>query len=304
MSLTLNNNVLQPSNHEKMNGYHGNFFTKVTNPSSLISIVEKRLPVSCYILNQLKSYEKFTDELEIFMYGSGAERDTWILSKFYREDWDLMIFISAPEGVISEDVRQALLSSDLINWDNPFIFAALQTHVTDLILSININEFGNIIKIYPCYLFHMEKKDALQLDITTPTKVTVKSLEPVTGTPFITENWKYHNTKTYSFVRKSIERLPSGGVYMKGINDKEDELVCGAITPGFGLVSMLHTDPEHRRQGYASTCMKYIFQQLALEGFVPCLASEICNTTAVNFHRSMGLQNVARANFIGHKIDI
>lgn len=122
----------------------------------------------------------------------------------------------------------------------------------------------------------------------------MKRLSADSGTPFIADNWKYGiKGKTTTFVRKSIESFVSGGLYLEN-----GELVAGAITPPLGLISMLHTDPNHRRKGYASKVMRFILRELAREGLEPCLTSEIDNKAAVKFHTSLGLKPVGKVNFI------
>ncbi len=100
----------------------------------------------------------------IFTFGSGA--DTWIITKYIRDDFGTTISISAPDSFNgSPQVREYLVTSGLIDWDKPFIFNAVQNNVTKMIVDINIEEFGQIISIHPSHLFYMTPSDALKIDI-------------------------------------------------------------------------------------------------------------------------------------------
>lgn len=75
--------------------------------------------------------------------------------------------------------------------------------------------------------------------------------------------------------------------------------MCGAIQPGFGMVSMLNTDPEHRRRGYATLAMRHLFKEVAKEGLLPCLDGECANENANKVYREkLGMKEIGKVGFI------
>lgn len=239
--------------------------------------------------------------MQIFSFGSG--KDTWILIKFHREDWNDWISISAPADlhpeVISE-VKQLFVSSGIVDWGEKFVFAALEAPIAKMILDFYLESLQPIISLYPSVLFHMSPEAACHLNTQPPEIVRVRPLEIKRGTPFVTYPWKESKfpEKTSIMVRKSIERQVSGGVYLK--EGQGDKLVAGAIFPGFGALSMLYIAPDYRRKGYGSLCIRYIFKELTKEGLHPCLVTDISNKTAVKMYKKIGLLSLGKVTFIAN----
>lgn len=114
----------------------------------------------------------------------------------------------------------------------------------------------------------------------------------------MTKRWGYTKEGTDAFVRKCIERLPfgTGGVFLPN-----GELASAAITPGIGVLSCLLTDENHRRKGYASLVIKYIFKEVAKHGLQPCLDAEITEHGAVAFHKSINPNIISKVDYVSHK---
>lgn len=69
--------------------------------------------------------------------------------------------------------------------------------------------------------------------------------------------------------------------------------------PGFGIVSMVSTDPNHRRKGYATLAMKYLFKEVAQEGLIPCLDADITNPNSNRIYgEKLGMKFVTKCGYI------
>lgn len=115
------------------------------------------------------------------------------------------------------------------------------------------------------------------------------------GVPFIADNWPFTvGEKSHSAVRKCISHLISVGLYVTEDGDKDEKLVCGAVLNGMGMLSMLFTDPDYRRKGYATLCQQYLLREMGREGLQPCLVAELGIQSSIDFHSSLGLKCIAR----------
>ncbi|CAL8102503.1 unnamed protein product [Orchesella dallaii] len=285
-------------------------FEIVTDLMALLPIMERRLPKSCFMYNQLKSYESFKQDLKVYSLQPSENEDLddlWILFSFFREDWGSTISISAPVFPIPNipsRVQEALQATDPVDWTKRFCVLNVDLAISDFIAKTSLRKFGNVIKIFPCDLYYMELEEALKIniDISSTPEVSLGPLSPLEGTQFLTRNWQYTKEGTDTFIRKSIENHISAGVYVRDEKNKSKrELACVAISPGYGVISSLVTHPNHRRKGYASLVMKYICKQLAANGFYPSWDVEISDPTAVAFHKSLNKQVAGKVDYISHK---
>lgn len=123
--------------------------------------------------------------------------------------------------------------------------------------------------------------------------VEVKRLsKELGGIEFILNSWKYAKEGSRSVVTRQIEKCESGSVYV------DNNLVCGVLLAGFGLLSMLFTDKDHRQKGYAKLCMRFAFKELAKNGLVPALTVESRNISSLTFHEKLGCKIAARVDWI------
>ncbi|ODM91826.1 Glycine N-acyltransferase-like protein 3 [Orchesella cincta] len=286
-------------------------FQRVADPPTLLPILERRLPNSCFMYNQLKAYESCKSDLEVYSLHPFDENpnpeEIWILFNFSREDWGPTLSFSAPPlpptKEIPTRIQEALETTTILDWTKPFICVAVDLPISDFIVKLNTRKYGNNIKIFPSYLLYMDPKEALKLDVPTnlggDPPAELRSLSPLEGTQFLTKNWQYSKAGTDIFIRKCIENHVSAGVFVKN-GDNTGEFVCGVINPGFGLASSLVTHPDYRRKGYASLAMKYLIKNLAKNGFHPCWDVEMSETAAVAFHKSLNPQIIAKVDYVSH----
>ena len=75
--------------------------------------------------------------------------------------------ISRPHGKpIEPKMREVLKNADFINWDESYVFCAVDTEISALLCDISVRDFGNSIDIHPCYLFYLDTEDAQKLNPT------------------------------------------------------------------------------------------------------------------------------------------
>jgi len=106
--------------------------------------------------------------------------------------------------------------------------------------------------------------------------------------------WKYAKEGSRTVVRRNIEKFESAGVYVRG------DLVCGVLTAGVGLLSMLYTLKDHRKKGYAKLCMEFAFKEVADNGMVPALTVECRNDASVSFHEKLGCKVAGIVDWINY----
>lgn len=226
------------------------------------------------------------------------------------KDWNCCVYISPPtssfQKTLPTSVAFALEHSDYIDWSKPFVFVCVDLHISEFLMKHNIYKLGNITKIYPCNIFYMSPEDALKLDTSAPsTKVTLAPLDKTTGVEFLHNQWSHSMPGTKQFIQKTVENHISGCVYLP-CDPSEDSVsnpVSAGVVPASGLLSCLVTDPSHRRKGYASLVTKFIFKQMASQGYHPCLDADISNQAANKLYHSIpGSRNIAQVHFVCHKV--
>lgn len=217
------------------------------------------------------------------------------------KDWGKVVTISGPRsGELPVLVKFALEETNFVNWSDPFLFLSQTPAMSDFIINLHINKYFNIIKIEPSNLFCMKPEDALKLEISSslPGNYKVRNLDQI-GVDFLTKIWKYTTTGTADYMKRSISKYISSGIY----DSTNNNVVCAAFMPNFGMVCTLQTHPDHRRKGYATQVVKHIYKQAATRGLYPCLDTQIVDKVATAFHSSIPGNNiVCKLDYICHKI--
>lgn len=187
----------------------------------------------------------------------------------------------------------------MLDWNERFVFLNVDLNVSDFLIKLNTRKFGNVIKIFPCYLFYMDPKDAAKIEVPSPTDPTVRvaPLDPIKAAEFLTKNWDYTGTGTKEFILNSVPNHVSAGVYLPN-----GELACAAFMAAYGNVCTLVTHKDHRRKGYASLVIRYIFRELGKRGFHPSLETGITNHAGIAFHTSINPRIIGKVDYVCHKI--
>ncbi|XP_021948945.1 uncharacterized protein LOC110846484 isoform X2 [Folsomia candida] len=264
-------------------------FEKVTKVKDLLPVLKERLPNSCNVINMAKNYHKFQNEMTFYILR--APRDTpnddlWIIVTYAREDYGIDINISAPRNLnFSAEFKTALVTSGVIEWDEPFIFAATDASICNLIQDAVQEATGKDPSAGENLMFYASPQyHPLVTQFSVGSTIEVKPLDVNDGAKFLVENWPFARTGSHAYVRKLIERNCSSGVYV------DNRLVCGAALNGSGMITMLHTLPEFRHKGYATLCMNYFVQTLFKDNLIPCCTVETTNIASISLQRKIGLQ--------------
>jgi ribosomal protein S18 acetylase RimI-like enzyme len=119
----------------------------------------------------------------------------------------------------------------------------------------------------------------------------LKPLDVRTGAEFISRTWKYSHEVTLSFIQSIVQRNESSGIYFDG------KPVSG-VTVSQGLITMLHTDEEHRKKNFGSLCMQELIKRMTEAGLIPASTVEINNIASKKFHDKAGMKVCQYVDYI------
>lgn len=85
---------------------------------------------------------------------------------FSLKDYKQDINISVPlDFVATEYLREALINTKIINWDDTYCFTSVDCIVSPLIFEISTKDKKNSVMYNPNYQFGFEVEEALQIDL-------------------------------------------------------------------------------------------------------------------------------------------
>ncbi|OXA46830.1 glycine N-acyltransferase-like protein 3 [Folsomia candida] len=252
----------------------------------LLPILQKRLPYSVFAYNSVLMYPRFRDRMSFYTLHGEITETTWIVSVVVAEDYGLDYTISACQEKLSRDEAIQILSDcPLFKWGEPHLITPLEAWLTSIVFEVSVNKKGNVVEFHPARIFWMDVQDAENIEILGPEdepSLRIQSLDVDKGVAFMTSTWKFAKPGTAVNMTRNISRNESGAVYIGG------EPVCATMTMAFGMVSALHTLPEHRQKGYANLAMKFVFKELAKNGIIPATGVDIKNAGSIAFHQKLG----------------
>ena len=81
------------------------------------------------------------------------------------QDHGQEIEISRPLGKpIPSNMREILKHASFINWDEGYVFCAVDTEISALLCDISIRDYGNCTIVHPSYLFYLDIEDGRRLN--------------------------------------------------------------------------------------------------------------------------------------------
>lgn len=177
------------------------------------------------------------------------------------------------------------------------MFLNIDPAISDFIINMNLRKFGNVLKIFPCYLFYINPEKAANLEVNVDPNVTVAPMDIAKGTEFLTKNWDYTYPETSDYIMNSASKHVSAAVYLPN-----GEIACAAFMAPYGNICTLVTHKDHRRKGYASLVMRYIIRESGKQGFHPSWETGITNYAGVGFHTSIdpAIEIIAKVDYVCH----
>jgi GNAT superfamily N-acetyltransferase len=267
-------------------------FQPVDDPLELEAILASRLPISTNIYNVLKLKENWKSEHQWFTLQDPTVDDVWIVATNIRKDLGRVISISRPpNAAVTSCVRTAFSNCDFMDWGETFMFASVETAVSSMITDISIWEKGDCTTVHPCYLYYMDREDAVKLEIPSG-DFQVKPINNKEGVDFILKTWKYAASGTDEYLEKCLGRNPSAGVYVN------DAIVAGAILDAHGLIGMLYSLSEFRGKGFGRYVMHHIMKESAGKGLVPGCTVELRNDISKAFQEKIGFKIAGKVDYI------
>ncbi len=118
-------------------------------------------------------------------------------------------------------------------------------------------------------------------------------MDLVYGPAFINDNWHHATEGSIEYVKQSIERNITSGVYTK-----EGRPVSGILLVAGGVMGLLYTDKAYRNKNYGKLAMQNLMKTLTLKGFAPCSAVEIFNEASIQFHAKIGMKKCSTVDYI------
>ena len=77
------------------------------------------------------------------------------------------ISISRPPGkAIPVEMKEIFKRANFIDWAEPYLFCAVETEISAMILDIGIRDYRIGVSVHPCYLFYLDTDEALKLNPT------------------------------------------------------------------------------------------------------------------------------------------
>ncbi|CAG7785887.1 unnamed protein product [Allacma fusca] len=280
---------MSPSSENSANSIK---FQPLADPVILEPILAQRLPISCNVYNIMKLNSTWQNDIKWFTLQDPNVHDVWIAATYFRKDLGRVICISRPPTAQnSPEVRHAFLTCDFIDWDESFLFTAVDTTVSSLVADISIIDKGNWTQVHPNDLYLISREDAANLKIETG-EFELKPINNKEGVDFIGTNWKYANENTPDYVEKSLSRGISSGVYING------KIVAGALVTPDGLTGMLYCLKEFRGKGYGRIVMNQVMKEGAESQHIPCCCVEVRNEVSKAFQVKIGFKLAARVNYV------
>ncbi|XP_021960118.2 uncharacterized protein LOC118432914 [Folsomia candida] len=288
--------------------------------TTILTILEKRLPKSCFIYNAVKMAPRFPHHTKIFYMNpksscarTEVHSHSWIVLTHMTEDHGQNILISSPSSLKYSSLEKAALvetfaSCSAFNWEEPHWFIALDAYVARIITKVSTEVKRHNIETYPDTLMYMEKDDDAmaqklegELDEAArnyPT-IQIKPLDVTHGTQFISSTWKCATPKTHLPVARFLQNNVSGGVYLAG---SEALPVSGILLHADGLLSMLHTSEAHRGKGFAKFAMKLATKEILKSGLFPASSVDPWNTPSLKTHDQLGFKNAGLVFWIMYEL--
>ncbi|XP_035710915.1 uncharacterized protein LOC118436594 [Folsomia candida] len=278
-------------------------FQKILDPTILLPLLEKRLPESCLMYNSVKMYPRFVEQGSFYALNGEIDEGSWFAVTHFREDdgQGYHIWADKEKSRISHaEAVQILTTCPLFNWDEPFSFSAVQIWISEIVQEVSVRRIGHFTVITPCQLFYKELDECLSLDIKSPdpSHIEIKPLDKDKGLKFLLSETggsnvncvvKNGNETVWS---RFIEKNESAGVYVDGLP------VCGIVTRSFGILGPLSTLENHKRKGYASLTMQYVFKELAKSGIIPATQVVPRNTPSIKLHEKLGCKRAGMVDFV------
>ncbi|CAL8074496.1 unnamed protein product [Orchesella dallaii] len=260
------------------------------------NVLKQRLPLSAHEYNMILGKRRFRHDVQVYTLDGDLSENAITLLTTYREDYGVDISISIPpEYIPDEYLKQALIETGTINWDDAFVFVSLPRPLSKMIFEISTVVKKNSTTVNPNYQYMLDTSEALQQDFGNLNEgIEIRPLDKTAGAKFLLDNWKYTKDGTPEYVQKVIEKNPSAGVFVDG------KLACGALVNVHGLIGLLYTDNHYRRMGLAQLCMRFLFKEMARMGQVPCSTSQSKNDKSCNFHKKLGMIITHETDYVFH----
>jgi hypothetical protein len=267
-------------------------FQLVEDPLILEPILTARLPTSANVYNAMRLHKTWQSDQQWFTLEDTHVNEVWIVMTFKRKDFGQIICISRPPtAAITAEVRHAFSNCGFMDWGESFTFEAIDTTVSSMIAEISTRGKGNWTQIHPCYLFAMDPKEALSLNIPAG-DFKVKSLNNKEGLAFILKTWKYASDGSSDYVQNCLQRNNSAGFYVN------NQIVAGVIFEGHGVIGMLYSLNEFWGKGYARLVMHQLMKESAERQLVPACMVEQRNIASKTFQEKIGFKVAAQVDFV------
>jgi len=217
-----------------------------------------------------------------------------ILVNSIRDEVDQEISISLPpcdcDDYDKSKFQTALIESNVVDWDKPCKFKFIDRSVSSTIVEVSAHVKGNLTHINPCYAYVIKNPEEYTMNDSIDSsrhkdleREVLKEIDLEEGLEFIYKNWKYSDDGTRVYLRRILRNIPSAGLYLEG------NIVSGAVQASNGVMSMLHTQSEHRNKGYGVKVMRHLIKELLKAGLSPCSVAEIKNLASQKLHEKIGM---------------
>ncbi|ODM95765.1 hypothetical protein Ocin01_10913 [Orchesella cincta] len=262
------------------------------------NVLKQRLPISAHEYNMVLSKKRFRQDVQVCTMDGDLSDNAIILLTTFRQDYGLEISMSIPPGYLPDEyLRQALISTTVIDWDDAFVFISVPRPLSMMIFEISTVIKHNSTTVNPNYQYVFDTTDSTALHQNFRNLndgIEIRPLDKTIGAKFLLDNWKYTKDGTPEYVQKVLDKNPSAGVFVDG------KLACGALVNVHGLIGLLYTDNHYRRMGLAQLCMRFLFKEMAKIGQVPCSTSQSKNDKSTNFHEKLGMVVTHETDYIFH----
>ncbi|XP_021951575.1 uncharacterized protein LOC110848627 isoform X2 [Folsomia candida] len=227
--------------------------------------------------------------------GELTEEKAVILINYITEDVGQNINISLPSNfiTITQDFKEALLSTCAINWTGSHMFVGIERILSPLIVEISAFTMGNSVDVTPTLSYWISPQKIDELTMQKQGNIQTKQLDVGHGVEFFMKNTP--NAKSEERIRSMITNSVSIGAYKEG-----GIVVAAALLSHRGQVGPLLTAQDHRRNGYGLTCMIELLKEMKNQGFQGASSVVKDNVKSIRLHEKLGMTMTHESDWISH----